>query len=72
MEKVKAHGMSPCSGVIIGMGESNQEIVEMAYALRELDADSIPINFLNAIPGTPLEEAGRTPALKGAEGTGIV
>ncbi|NEW07649.1 biotin synthase BioB [Paenibacillus sp. SYP-B3998] len=64
VEKVKSHGMSPCSGVIIGMGESHQEIVEMAYALRELDADSIPINFLNAIPGTPLEYAGRTPALK--------
>ena len=64
VEKVKTHGMSPCSGVIIGMGETNQEIVEMAYALRELDADSIPINFLNAIPGTPLENAGRTPAMK--------
>jgi len=64
VQKVKAYGMSPCSGVIIGMGESNQEIVEMAFALRELDADSIPINFLNAIPGTPLEGAGRTPAMK--------
>jgi len=64
VEKVKAFGMSPCSGVIIGMGESNQEIVEMALALRKLDADSIPINFLNAIPGTPLEGAGRTPAMK--------
>lgn len=64
VEKVKSHGMSPCSGVIIGMGETNQEIVEMAYALRELDADSIPINFLNAIPGTPLENAGRTPSMK--------
>lgn len=64
VEKVKAYGMSPCSGVIIGMGESHQEIVEMALALRKLDADSIPINFLNAIPGTPLEEAGRTPAMK--------
>ncbi|AJY74720.1 biotin synthase BioB [Paenibacillus beijingensis] len=64
VEKVKTHGMSPCSGVIIGMGETNEEIVEMAYALRELDADSIPVNFLNAIPGTPLENAGRTPAMK--------
>ncbi|MCP3772960.1 biotin synthase BioB [Paenibacillus sp. MZ04-78.2] len=64
VEKVKHYGLSPCSGVIIGMGETNREIVEMAYALRELDADSIPVNFLNAIPGTPLEQAGRTLALK--------
>ncbi|MDQ6419612.1 biotin synthase BioB [Paenibacillus sp. LHD-117] len=64
VERAKRQNMSPCSGVIIGMGETNEEIVEMAYALRELDADSIPINFLNAIAGTPLEHAGRTPALK--------
>ncbi|CRF28671.1 Probable biotin synthase BioB [Mycobacterium tuberculosis] len=55
VEKAKSAGMSPCSGCIIGMGETNEEIVEMAYALRELDADSIPVNFLNSIPGTPLE-----------------
>jgi len=64
VETVKKSGMSPCSGVIIGMGESDEEVVEMAYALRELDADSIPVNFLNAIPGTPLEGYGRTPALR--------
>ncbi|WP_411502907.1 biotin synthase BioB [Brevibacillus centrosporus] len=64
VDTVKKAGMSPCSGVIIGMGESEEEIVEMAQALRELDADSIPVNFLNAIPGTPLEAYGRTPARK--------
>lgn len=64
VETARAHGLSPCSGVIIGMGESDEEIVEMALALRELDADSIPINFLNAIPGTPLEGSERVPALK--------
>lgn len=64
VKTARAHGMSPCSGVIIGMGESDEEIVEMALALRELDADSIPINFLNAIPGTPLERSERVPALK--------
>jgi len=64
VEKAKASGMSPCSGVIVGMGETNREIVEMAYALRELDADSIPVNFLNPIPGTPLEKAGRTLPMK--------
>lgn len=57
VEKAKAAGISPCSGCIVGMGESDTEIVEIAYALRELDADSIPVNFLNPIPGTPLENS---------------
>ena len=37
------------------MGESDEQLVDVAFALRELDADSIPVNFLHAIPGTPLE-----------------
>lgn len=55
VQKTKQAGISPCSGVIVGMGETDEQIVEMAFALREIDADSIPVNFLNSIPGTPLE-----------------
>ncbi|MFD9628155.1 biotin synthase BioB [Peribacillus muralis] len=55
VEAVKDAGMSPCSGAIFGMGESETEAVEIALSLRNLDADSIPCNFLNAIDGTPLE-----------------
>lgn len=47
--------MSPCSGVIVGMKETKEDVVQMAKALKELDADSIPINFLDAIDGTMLE-----------------
>jgi biotin synthase len=55
VESVKKAGLSPCSGCIIGMGETREQVVEIAYELRKLDADSIPVNFLNSIPGTPLE-----------------
>jgi len=50
----KAAGLQVCSGGIFGMGESMEDRVDMADALRELDVDSIPINFLNPIPGTPM------------------
>lgn len=56
VEKVKEAGISPCSGCIVGMGETYEQVIEVAYALRELDADSIPVNFLNSIPGTPLQD----------------
>jgi biotin synthase len=52
---VKQAGISSCAGFIAGMGETDEQLVDVAFALRELDADSIPVNFLNAIPGTPLE-----------------
>lgn len=48
-------GLSACSGLIVGMGESNEQIIEVAYALRELDVDSVPVNFLLPFEGTPLE-----------------
>jgi biotin synthase len=58
LESVKAAGVSTCSGGIIGMGETDDDIIEMALALRELDVDSIPVNFLHSIPGTPFQGNG--------------
>ncbi|MDY7222315.1 biotin synthase BioB [Halalkalibacterium halodurans] len=55
VEVVKHSGISPCSGVIVGMKETKEDVVDMAFQLRELDADSIPVNFLHAIDGTPLQ-----------------
>lgn len=51
---VKQAGMAICSGGIFGMGESPAQRVEMALTLRELDVDSVPLNFLNPIEGTRL------------------
>lgn len=56
VEIMKAHHISPCSGVICGMGETNQDRIDMAFALKEIDADSIPINFLHPIQGTKFGE----------------
>jgi len=55
VNEAKRAGMSPCSGVIVGMKETKEDVVQMAMALKELDADSIPVNFLHAIDGTMLE-----------------
>ncbi|ATY85711.1 biotin synthase BioB [Kyrpidia spormannii] len=55
VETAKAAGISACSGCIVGMGESPEDVVDVAFSLKDLDVDSIPINFLNPIPGTPLE-----------------
>ncbi|GGR55196.1 biotin synthase [Nocardioides luteus] len=53
--KAKAAGLSPCSGLIAGLGESDEQLVEALFALRDLDADSIPVNFLMPFDGTPYE-----------------
>lgn len=54
---VKEAGLRVCSGGIFGLGESPAQRVELALTLRELEVESIPLNFLNPIPGTPLEHA---------------
>ncbi|MFJ3905575.1 biotin synthase BioB [Streptomyces sp. NPDC090025] len=52
----KAHGagLSACSGLIAGMGERDEDLVDVVFALRELDSDSVPVNFLIPFEGTPL------------------
>lgn len=55
LKKVKAEGMYACSGGIIGMGESWEDRIDMAVSLAEVGVDSIPINALMPIKGTPLE-----------------
>ena len=66
---VKAAGLELCSGGLMGMGEMPKDRVELAFALREAGADSIPVNFLDPRPGTILE--GR-PRLSAAEGLRIL
>lgn len=53
----KEAGISVCSGGIFGVGESNEDRVSLFSLLREIDVDSIPINFLVPIAGTPLADS---------------
>jgi len=51
----KKCGIEPCSGLIMGMGETTDDLVEVAFRLRELEVPSIPLNFLIPIPGNPVQ-----------------
>src|SRR5258708_32726109 len=54
VQKVKEAGLWPCSGALLGMGERADDILDLAYALRKLEVESLPVNFLMPIEGTPL------------------
>ena len=54
LNNVRRAGLELCSGGIVGMGESRRDFVSMAMELRSLQVESIPLNFLHAIEGTPL------------------
>ncbi len=56
VEHVKAAGIKTCSGGIIGMGESDDDVIDLALSLRELDVRSVPVNFLLPLDGTPFAE----------------
>jgi biotin synthase len=64
LEAAKAAGLVVCSGGIFGMGESWAQRVELAFTLKELDVDSVPINFLNPIRGTRLQDRPLLPPLE--------
>ncbi|MCG3204793.1 MAG: Biotin synthase [Elusimicrobia bacterium] len=56
VEKAQCAGLSSCSGVLVGMGETDSDIGEMAFVLRKKNVDSIPVNFLVAVDRTPLAQ----------------
>lgn len=57
-------GLKVCSGGIFGLGETPKDRIDMAFELKELKIDSIPLNFLTPIPGTPLENSELVPPME--------
>lgn len=59
VRRARAAGLEICCGGIVGMGEGDEDLVDWVFAVRDLGADSIPVNFLDPRPGTPLEALSR-------------
>lgn len=59
VQAVQAAGLTTCSGGILGMGESDDQIIDLALTLRRLEVTSVPVNFLIPIEGTPFAEQQR-------------
>jgi len=57
-------GMEACCGGIVGMGETSEDLLDLAYALKEVGASSIPVNFLDPRPGTPMADRPRLTPLR--------
>lgn len=64
LRSLKEAGISLCSGALFGMGETWQDRLELAFELRELEVEVVPLNFLIAIDGTPLEGSDPLPAIQ--------
>ena len=61
---LKKAGIKICSGGIIGMGETREDRCELAFSLKEIGANVVPVNILNPIPGTPFEKNPPLPPLE--------
>lgn len=59
VQRAKAAGLEACCGGIMGMGETLDDRLDLAYSLRDLEVESIPVNFLDPRPGTPMGERQR-------------
>jgi biotin synthase len=59
VKHARAAGMEICCGGIVGLGETEDDLLDLAFALRELEVDSVPVNFLDPRPGTPLAPRAR-------------
>ncbi len=57
LNNARAAGLELCSGGIVGMGEQDEDLVDLAFSLRELNPDSIPLNMLHPASGTPLADS---------------
>jgi biotin synthase len=56
IRNARAAGLEICSGGIAGMGETDEDLIDLAFALREIRPDSIPMNFLHPVDGTPMQD----------------
>ena len=71
VKTAKSAGLEICSGGILGLGESWAQRVELAFTLKKLDVDSIPVNFLNPIPGTRMENRPLLPPMEALKSIAI-
>ncbi|MBN1772250.1 MAG: biotin synthase BioB [Deltaproteobacteria bacterium] len=71
IEAARRVGLSTCCGGILGLGESRAQRVELLAALRDLGVDSVPLNFLHAIPGTRLEREPPLPPLEALKAVAV-
>ncbi len=64
IQYLKAAGIKICSGGIIGMGETREDRLDLAFSLKEIGANVVPVNILNPIPGTPFAAVAPLPVME--------